>query len=140
MTKAPDALQVKDAQRKQAKRATFEALKSKKRAEREFTVVLNEGEDPVSLLFRAIGAQEYDKLLTRYPPTKEQQAEGASFNQDKFAPALLSRVCVEPVMDEDEWTEIWNSPDWNRGEIGAMFWAAVELCNKGMELGPTVAG
>lgn len=132
-------VQAQAEQRKMAKRATFEALKNKKRAEKEFEIVLAEGEDPVSFLFRAIGATEYDKLLMRFPPTKEQQAEGATYNQDEFAPALLSRVCCEPVMDEQEWKEIWTSPDWNRGEVGQIFWYAVELCNKTLDLGPTVA-
>lgn len=137
MTVKAATVAAKEQQRQQAKRATFEALKNKKQAERELTLTLNEDEDPISFLFRSVGAQDYDKMLMKYPPTKEQQAEGATFDQDRFAPALLARVCVEPVMDISEWTEIWTSDSWNRGEIGGLFWAAVELCNKGLTLGPT---
>lgn len=139
MTKAPDLLKAQEEQRKQAKRATFEALKGKKRAELEFEIALSKDEDPVSFLFRAIGAVDYDKLLMKHPPTLEQKADNSTYNQDTFAPALLARVCVEPVMDEAEWKQIWNSGDWNRGEIGQLFWTAVELCNKGLSLNPIEA-
>lgn len=139
-TRDAAVLENKAQQRKQSKRATFEGLLNKKRAEKEFEVALVEGEDPVSFLFRAIGAIEYDKILSKYPPTNEQKADGGTYDQDRFAPALLSRVCIEPVLDESEWKQIWNSPDWNRGEVGGLFWAAVELCNKGLDLAPIEAG
>lgn len=135
---AKAALETKTAQRSDAKRATFTKLKNKKRAEREYTADL--GGEPATLLYRAIGATAYDKLLTKYPPTKEQLADGAAFNANTFAPALLARVCVEPAMDEAEWAEIWHSEDWNRGEVSELFWNAVELCNKGLELTPIAAG
>ncbi len=129
-----------EGQRRAAKRATLEVLRSKRRAEKEFCVVLAEGEDPVSFLFRAVGAQDYDRLITKCPPTKEQQAEGGSYDQNRFAPLLLAAVCTEPVLDEAEWREIWDSPEWNRGEVMGLFLAAAELCNQGLELDPIVAG
>lgn len=135
-----EVVAAQEAQRRAAKRATLEGLRGKRRAEKEFSLVLNEGEDPVSFLFRSIGAQAYDRLITKCPPTKEQQADGGAYDQNRFAPLLLAAVCVEPVLDEAEWREIWESPDWNRGEVMALFWAAVELCNKGLELNPIVAG
>lgn len=133
-------LEHRAAQREQAKRATYEALRAKKRQEKEFTLVLTEGEDAVSFLFRAIGAQDYDKLVTKCPATTEQVANGASFDQNRFAPLLLSRVCVEPVLDEAEWREIWVSPEWNRGEISTLFFEAVNLCNRGPDVNPIGAG
>lgn len=135
---ATKTLETQNEQRKAAKRATFDTLKGKKRTEREFEIELN-GER-VSFLFRSIGATAYDKLLTRFPPTREQQADGATYDQDRFAPALLSQVSVEPTLTEEEWREIWTSDEWNRGEVGILFWTAVELCNKGLELNPTEAG
>ena len=129
-----------EAQRGAAKRATLAKLRGKRRVEKEFSVVLAEGEDPVTFLFRSIGAQDYDRLITKCPPTKEQQAEGGAYNTDRFAPLLLSRVCAEPVLDEAEWAEIWTSPDWNRGEVSALFWTAVNLCNQGLDLNPIGPG
>lgn len=129
---------IKAVQRKNAKRATFLKLKSKKPLESDFESELD-GET-VSFLFRSIGAQAYDALVTKYPPTTEQKAAGDTFDLNRFAPALLARVSIEPTMDEEEWGEIWTSTAWGRGEVSALFWAAVNLCNKGMDLNPTVAG
>lgn len=135
-----DAVATAETQRKAAKRATLATLRSKRRVEKEFTVALNDGEDPVSFLFRSIGAQDYDKLITKCPPTRDQQANGANYDINKLAPLLLARVCVEPVLDEAEWREIWDSPDWNAGEVASLFYAAGELCQRGLELNPTEAG
>ena len=88
----------------------------------------------VTFLFRSIGSVDYDRLLTKNPPTTEQRSEGASYNVNTFAPAILSAVCAEPEMSTTQWAEIWNSPDWNRGEIMQLFVSAVELCNQGMDI------
>lgn len=126
---------VKEAQRQASKRATLDMLRSKRRAEKEIPLVLN-GEE-VSFLFRAISAKEYDRLLTDNPPNTEQRAAGAVYNINTFAPELLSRVVVDPELTDDQWTELWISPDWNRGELMTFFGEAVELCNTGLRLGPT---
>jgi hypothetical protein len=124
------------ARRKQSdasKRATFEMLKNKKRREKEITVYLNDT-DSVTLQLQAIGAQEYDRLVTKFPPTTEQRIEGSSYNINAFAPALLAAVVVEPDMTVKEWEEIWNSPDWNRGEVVDLFGAAAGLCVQGLDI------
>src|SRR5947209_3430220 len=108
-----EVLETQTAQRDGARRATFDALKAKKRAERVLSVVLNEGEEPVSFLFRALGVTEYDRLITDNPPNKEQLATGAGFNINTFGPALLHKVCIEPELSDAQWREIWNSPDWS---------------------------
>lgn len=142
MSESPKLAQVAqaEAQRSAAKRATMASLRGKRRVQKEFSLVLNEGEDPVSFLFRSIGAQDYDRLITKCPPTKDQLAEGGSYDQNKFGPLLLAAVCAEPVMDENEWKEVWDSPDWNRGEVSALFFTAVELCNKGLDINPIGSG
>jgi hypothetical protein len=134
MSKTTEDVEARAAQRDKSKRATFDLLKGKKRAERTVEIVLVDGEDPVSMEFRAIGAQEYDRLIAKNPPNTEQKAEGSAYNIHNFGPALLSAVCVDPDMTRQEWSEIWNSPDWNRGEVMQMFLIAVELCNKGLDL------
>lgn len=131
------AVEGQNAQREASKRATFDLLKSKPRAEREVLLKIpgNDGEiQELSMLFRAIGSQEYDKLLGKNPPSLEQKADGAAYNVNTFGPALLSKVCIEPDMDTAQWTVIWNSPDWGRGEVMQLFLVAVELCNKGLDI------
>ena len=132
-----EALESQTAQREQAKRATFEMLVKKPRLEREVPVHIpgDDGElREITMLFRAIGARDYDKLLTRHPPTTEQRAEGNSYNINTFGPALLSQVCIDPEMSAEQAAEIWNSSDWGRGEVMSLFSAAVELCNKGLDI------
>jgi hypothetical protein len=132
-----EELESRTQQSENSKRATFDRLKNKPRAEREVVLRLPNdegGHDEMSMLFRAIGSQEYDKLLTKNPPSQEQKADGGSYNVNTFGPALLSRVCIEPDMDQKQWAEIWNSPDWNRGEMMQLFLVAVELCNRGLDI------
>lgn len=131
-------VEARQEQSKAAKRATLDLLRSKKRQEKELKLLVN-GEE-LSFLLRAVSAREYDRLVTDCPPNIEQRAAGASFNINKFAPTLLAHVVAEPEMSADEWTELWNSPDWNRGELMTFFGEAVDLCNTGLSLGPTATG
>ena len=124
-------------QREESRRATFDLLRNKPRAEKEIALSIPTGDgesQDVTMLFRAIGSSEYDRLLTKHPPTIEQKAENASYNINTFGPALLAHVCVEPEISGAEWKELWDSGDWNRGEILQLFFNAVELCNKGLDI------
>jgi len=134
-------LKTRAAQRDASKRATYDLLRSKKRAEQELTFSIDtaNGKEEVTFLFRSIGSQEYDALLSKNPPKNDQKAEGATYNIHTFAPALLAEVCVEPAMSSGEWRDIWDSPDWNRGEVMDLFFAAVNLCNQGMVIPPTAS-
>jgi hypothetical protein len=113
-------------------RATFAQLRSKAPQEKE--VVVRLGDDEMSFLFRSIGAKEWDLLVSKHPPTNAQRADGNPFNTDTFPPALMARVCVEPVLSSEEWTEIWESDTWSRGEIGDLYAAAVNLCTSGFNI------
>ena len=122
------------------KRATLDDLLGKKPTRMEFTAPLGSDGVQLSFLFVALGARVYDALLTKHPPTADQKINGATFNTDSFAPALLSMVCVDPDIDAKGWTSIWTADNWNRGEVSALFWQAVELCNQRVDLNPTNAG
>lgn len=113
-------------------RATMKALVGKKRAEREVTVTLDG--KPATMLFRAIGSKEWDLLQSQHKPTKAQIEQGMQFNVDTFPAALLSRVCVDPAMDEEVWQEIFDSEDWSRGELGDLYNEAISLNNAGFSV------
>ena len=130
-------VQAQAAQRDESKRATLEALLGKRTKEQEFTIQLNGSKS--TLLMRAIGARDYDALLTKYPPTPDQKEQGAAFDIHSFGPALLARSCIEPEVSEKEWATIWNSQAWTRGEVMDLFWGALELTNKGLDLAPIEA-
>lgn len=135
-----EVLEAQNEQREGAKRATLDQLLGKKRAQQEVIFRLDKDAEPVSLLFVAISSTDYDRLLAKCPPTQDQKAEGATYDPDKFAPVLLSRVCIEPALSEEDWRKIWKSEDWSRGEAGDLFFGAVQLCNRGLDVGPTAAG
>jgi hypothetical protein len=139
MTDQTDQLEAQNEQRAASRRATFEAMANKRRAEREVSVVLNEGEEPVSFLFRALGIRDYDRLVTEYPPTKDQMAQGAAFDINKFGPALLSQSVIEPPLSIEQWRSIWNGQNWSGGEISGLYSVAMELSSKGLNLAPTAA-
>jgi hypothetical protein len=144
--KQTQALEAQSAQREAAKssnRATFEMLAKKRHLEREVQIKIPDddgGVSEVTMLFRSIGAREYDRLLTKHPPSSEQRAQGATYDINTFGPALISRVSLDPEMSEDDVRQIWNSNDWNRGEVMSLFSAAVELCNKGLDIPFTELG
>lgn len=119
------------------KRATIDLLKNKPRASTEFTLYITDedgNQNEVTLKYRAIGMREYDKLVSKHPPKPEQRVDGASFDIDSFAPALISAVCVEPEISPEDAKEIWNSPEWSRGDLMVLFRNAVELNNRGLDI------
>lgn len=126
-----DRVEAAEKQRQASKRATFDKLLKKPRVQKEVSLNLPSGEDTeeITFLFRALGAQEYDKLIDKHPPTTEQKLDGAAFNIDTFGPALLAEVCIEPEMSFEEFKTIWDSPDWNRGELMHLYLEAMNLCN-----------
>lgn len=120
-----------------ARRATFEDLINKPVRTKEIQVnTSDEGSEPISLtiVIRALGAKDYDHLLAQHPPTSKQKAEGSNFNIDTFAPALLSRCAVEPVLTYEEATEVFASSSWSGGEVGGLFMELMKLCNEGVNV------
>lgn len=123
--------------------ATIDKLKKKSPVRKEVTIVvdLDSGEtEEVTLVFQAISNKEYDKLVSKYPPNAQQKKEGANYDVDKFAPALISACSLEPDISLEDAKEIWDSETWNRGELMNLFWAAVSVNQQGHELPPTESG
>lgn len=140
-TKDTAVLAAKNGQREGARRATLDMLRDKRPAEREVAVKLNpDDEEPVTFLLRALPATAYDRLVTKHPPTTDQQADGNSFNVDTFAPALMAAVIIEPAAEDRFWRERWADPNWGRGEIASLYFACSELCNRGLDLAPFDSG
>lgn len=131
------ATEARQKQSDNSKAATLDLLKGKSRAKETFSIYLS-GEDgetvEVTLTFQALGSREYDKLVSKHPPKAEQRVEGASFDIDSFAPALIARCSVDPEMTEKDAKEIWESPEWSRGDLMVLFRRAVELNNRGVDI------
>jgi hypothetical protein len=131
-TTATKTVEARAKQREASKSATLEKLIGKKRASTTFKIWIDQ--DEVEMTFRAIGAMEYDRLVSKHPPTTEQRADGASFNLDTFAPALISAVSSDPEISPTDAKEIWNSAEWSRGEVITLYRQAVDLCNRGLDI------
>lgn len=86
----------------------------------------------------AIGAKAYDDLIGAHPPTAKQKKDGATFNVDTMAPALLSRCMVDPVLTAEQADELYNSDMWSAGEMGSLYLQCMRLCTDGLNL-PTTA-
>lgn len=123
--------------------ATLDHLRKKKRREADVPITLqdDDGEDvQMTLRFRAISSRQYDKLVSEHPPTPKQKDDGAIYNINNFAPALISAVSLDPKLSVEDASELYNSDDWSGGEIGGLFLAALRLCNAGLDVPFTVSG
>lgn len=132
MPENSEVVEARSKQRAASKRATLAKLKKKKRNEREVTI--NIDGDDLTLLFRAIGMQEYDDLLAKHPPTREQREQGAAYNALTFGPALVAAVSVEPKLTEEDTKEIWESGDWSRGDLGVLWETALAVNFEGFDV------
>lgn len=123
----------------QRKKATLDLLSKKRPVEKEVLVVVqgDDGPEELEMLFRSIGSAEYDRLVGKFPPRPDQKKEGLTYDIDRFAPALISRVCIDPPMSEDDAVAIWTSSEWNRAEVMNLFMAAIDVCTRGLEPTPT---
>lgn len=117
--------------------ATFDHLRKKKRRERVVPIpTVDDDGDEVTLEFRmrAISSRQYDKLMADCPPTPKQKDDGAAYDVDRFAPALIAAVSLEPKLTVEEATELYTSDEWASGEIGGLFIEALRLCNQGLDV------
>src|SRR5262245_65689867 len=134
------AAKTAEARQKQSaadKRATIDQLINKPRSTTEFSLFLSDGNggtNEVTLKYQAIGMRDYDRLVSKHPPKPDQRAEGSSFDIDTFAPALIAACSVEPEITVAHAKEIWDSPDWSRGDVMVLFRQAVELNNRGLDI------
>jgi hypothetical protein len=118
-------------------KATLDQLKKKQRVTKTvFVAVTGDDGTPVEvgLTFRGISARAYDKLVSKYPPRPHDKKQGYGYNPDKFGPAIIAATCIDPEMSLEDAQEIWESDDWNRGELMLLLMSAVEVCTVGLQL------
>ena len=118
-------------------KVTYKDLMGKPRRALNFTVTSadedgNATELPIK--YQAISSKAYDDLQASHPPSSKDKAQGASYNVDTFAPALIAAVSCIPRLTLAEATEIHQSEDWSGGEIGNLFMNALLVCNSGFDI------
>ncbi|MFI2620394.1 hypothetical protein [Streptomyces sp. NPDC018584] len=73
----------------------------------------------VTLRFTALGRRELEELQKKHPASEEEEAEGADFALDTFAPALISAASMDdmPVDYARHCLDTWSAADasglWN---------------------------
>jgi len=88
----------------------------------------------IALTFTSIGSKAYDKLVAKHPATAEQRLDGATYNPDTFCPALIAVCLTDPEMTESQAKQLWNSDTWSRGDLMAIFGAAMKVNNQGVDI------
>lgn len=88
----------------------------------------------IELTFTSIGSKAYDKLVAKHPPTAEQRLEGSTYNPDTFIPALISVCMTDPEMSDAQAKQLWTSESWSRGDLMAIFGAAMGVNNQGVDV------
>ena len=82
--------------------------------------------DKAVFMFRDPGRKEFETLLEKHPPDKEEKESGLSWSADGFIPALLSLTAIDPKLSAIEAKEIYD--EWGRGDVEALFDAALQVC------------
>jgi len=117
--------------------ATFNDLRNKPSRTKELALAVPDGDGNIIeyvFTMRAIGSKAYDVLVGMHPPTAEQKKESGTYNPDTFGPALIAACSVTPHLTPNEAKELWESDEWSRGEVMALFLAAVEVNSKGLDV------
>lgn len=117
---------------------TWDILKSKPR--RTADVPIYVGDQKYLAKVQALGQKPYDDLLATFPPTKDQREKGASYDEDRFAPALIAACLVEPVLTVGQVTQLFEDEDWSRGELGELYRRCLEVNHSGTSVPFSVTG
>lgn len=67
----------------------------------------------VTLRFTALERKALEDLQKKHPPTEEEEADGAEFHMDTFAPALISAASMDgmPLEDAQHFLNTWATAD-----------------------------
>lgn len=117
--------------------ATFADLRHKPPRTKEVVLAVPDSDGQVIeyvFTMRAIGSKAYDVLVAVHPPTADQKKDQMTYNPDTFGPALIAACSVSPSLTPNEAKELWDSDEWSRGEVMALFSAAVEVNSKGLDV------
>lgn len=124
------------------KAATLEDLLSKPARTKDLVINVpaGKGTNELVVTLKAIGSKAYDDLLSSFPPTAEQKKDGAAYDVDSFAPALIAACAVTPALTVEQATQIWTSNEWSRGELTELFLGCIDVNSKGLDVPFSAAG
>lgn len=106
-------------------------MKKKRRVE-ERTITMD-GEE-VQVKIQALTQQQLDDLYSHHQKRRNKDVDNAlGANSETFPPALFSLSILEPDLSEDEWHDIWTSPDWSPGELGHLLDLVMNVTTRGFD-------
>lgn len=116
--------------------ATLDQLFGKKTRTETIPIEIEDENGPIKLgiKIQALPSEEYDDLITQHPPKEKDKREGAQWNPDTFAPALMQRCLVEPALDLDAARRLWKAETWSSGELIDLFQSVVRINLKGLNV------
>src|ERR1035437_5077976 len=90
-------------------------------------------QETVVFVFKSIGRPRWDALLDEHPATSKQRDElrkqgvtgDLNYNADTFPQALVAASLTDPALTEDEVNDMFNSEEWNSGELTGLFETAL---------------
>jgi hypothetical protein len=88
-----------------------------------FTLYVGSGEErqEIEMTVEALSMKDYDKLLSKFPPSEEEKARGLTYELEKFAPALIAACLVDPELTPAQARQLWSSENWSRGDVEGLF-------------------
>lgn len=129
-TKIIDAPTVAEGAIKASTRDKF--LKKKRRVDKK-TITLN-GE-VTEITITALPTPELTVLQVNHPMRRNNSDDKVlGLNAKTFPPALFAASVLDPKLTEDEWAEIWSSPDWSAGELGHLLDLVFGVSTKGFDV------
>lgn len=111
------------------------------------TATIPFGDTGAVIKIKAIGSKAYDDLQSQHLPTPAQlkKAKDAgdprpNVNEDTFPPALTAACSFEPVLTEEQTTELFASDAWAQGELLDWYFRCQRLCQTGLDVPFSTSG
>ena len=116
--------------------ATLDDLFGKKTRQETIPIEIHDENGPkkLGIKIQALPSEQYDDLITQHPPTQKDKKEGAQWNPETFAPALMQRCFIEPALDLDAARKLWKAETWSSGELIDLFNSCVRINLKGLNV------
>ena len=90
--------------------------------------------DEVTILVQALTQKELDDIYAANPKRRNKDTDTTlGANAETFPPALFAASILDPKLNDDEWLDIWTSPDWSPGELGHLLDIVMNTTTRGFD-------
>jgi hypothetical protein len=90
--------------------------------------------DEVTIQVQALTQKELDDIYAANPKRRNKDTDTTlGANSETFPPALFAASILDPKLNDDEWHDIWTSPDWSPGELGHLLDIVMNTTTRGFD-------